>query len=225
MRTEAFASEETFRWYCKFLDAFRLQKVNQCKGTEDKVRSLCCGLLLQYAVWQETGKKPPIALRYGIGAYGKPYLLDHPRLHFNLSHSGSYAALAVSDAEVGIDIQQSRPVKEAFVKRVLCTAEYEQYERQKALSDKEAEDYFFRCWCAKESYGKLCGLGLGRVLAEACCEAEKGYIAVQNSCIPCRDYRIGKDCRMNACVYERETLLGIDFPKEVTCLQLSHILS
>lgn len=36
--------------------------------------------------------------------HGKPYLLNYPDVHFNISHSGEYVACAVADSPVGVDI-------------------------------------------------------------------------------------------------------------------------
>ena len=39
-------------------------------------------------------------------AYGKPFLINAVEIHYNISHSGSYAACVVADLPVGIDIEQ-----------------------------------------------------------------------------------------------------------------------
>ncbi|MBO5093788.1 MAG: 4'-phosphopantetheinyl transferase superfamily protein [Lachnospiraceae bacterium] len=174
--TELFHKEENFQRGLAWTDAARLEKIHACRVTEDKVRSLCCGLLLQYALRMtekaETGKGQGESvcaagkreLRYGYGSHGKPYLPDYPRYHFNLSHSGAYAAIAFGDHEVGVDIQKRRPVREALARRVLSKAEYAYY---MTLADmREREDWFFRCWCRMESRGKLTGEGLAPHLEE-----------------------------------------------------------
>lgn len=226
MNTDEVREAEAFRMGCSRVDEFRLQKINQCKSIEDKVRSLCCGLLLQYAVREELGSEAERSLRYHIGAYGKPYFRDYPQLHFNLSHSGCYAALAFSSQEVGIDIQKKHVVRERLAGRILSEREYRQYCELKNKTEKLAEEYFFRCWCARESYGKLCGQGIFRILEGSCYETETGRISRNGKAAAlCREYLIDAEYMMNVCIYERERSCTERFPEEVTCLKLSHILS
>ena len=45
-------------------------------------------------------------LEIGLGEYGKPYLAAHPGIEFNISHSGLYVVVAVSDVPVGIDVEE-----------------------------------------------------------------------------------------------------------------------
>ena len=73
--------------------------------------------------------------------HGKPYLEGNP-LYFNLSHSGGMIALAVSDHEVGVDLQQRSDVPPAVRRR---------------LSEQENQEDFFRLWTAKEAYVKFLG--------------------------------------------------------------------
>lgn len=182
--TEAFQKEENFQRALAWVDAERLKKICACRVTGDKVRSLCCGLLLQYALraaktadtaracgrnLSADGKRE---LRYGYGAHGKPYLQDYPQYHFNLSHSGAYAAIAFGGREVGIDVQQRRPVKEGLAKKILTKAEYAHYTSLAGI--REREDWFFRCWCRKESRGKLTGEGIAPQLMEKPGAAETG---------------------------------------------------
>ncbi len=117
---------------------------------------------------------------------GKPYILHVP-WHYNLSHSGDYVALAISDVPVGVDIQQMRPYKDSLVKRFFSEKEAALYEsllssdvpkestpagesrvsadvlRQNDAKQQVFEDgetLFYTLWCRKEAYGKLLGTGL-----------------------------------------------------------------
>ncbi len=91
-------------------------------------------------------------IRVEIGEQGKPYLPDHPKVHFNLSHSGNRVICAVGPVEVGCDVET---VKESHIKTVIrCFAESEQI-----VAARSAEN-FFRLWTLKESIVKLSGKGL-----------------------------------------------------------------
>lgn len=51
----------------------------------------------------------PLELRFSVGSHGKPALIDGGGLEFNLSHAGSWAALAVArNVPVGVDIERIR---------------------------------------------------------------------------------------------------------------------
>ena len=69
--------------------------------------------VLRYVVGHYAGYQPA-ALRFGVGPYGKPYLVapTAPRLSFNVSHSGAHAIIAVTNGpRVGVDIER---VRESF---------------------------------------------------------------------------------------------------------------
>lgn len=80
---------------------------------------------------------------------GKPFFPDRADIKFNLSHSGEYAVAAVSDREVGVDIEWIRPVNPRIADRYLHGIV-----RGTRVAD------IIEAWCRKESYGKFTGAGL-----------------------------------------------------------------
>jgi len=96
---------------------------------------------------------------------GKPYLLNSP-LYFNLSHSGSFAALAVTAAgEIGVDIETIR------TRNFLAIAErYFHADELKQLAtsnDSTREQLFFKLWTLKEAFFKATGGGISSGLDKA----------------------------------------------------------
>lgn len=83
---------------------------------------------------------------------GKPYLKDC-HLHFNVSHSGEYLAIAVSKSPVGIDIQKRKDIKEGMYRKVVQPQEA-------VLIEQDKENDFLRLWTLKESFVKAEGKGL-----------------------------------------------------------------
>ncbi len=84
---------------------------------------------------------------------GKPYYLNSSDLHFSISHSNGYVAVAISTKPIGIDLQVFKSVNDKLVKRV-CTAEEREF--IKRVGDKG----FIKIWTAKESYSKCAGVKL-----------------------------------------------------------------
>ena len=102
---------------------------------------------------------PARRLIFAYNAFGKPRLaMARPPLHFNLSHSGGMAVLAVSDRyEVGVDIERIQPLKEDVAGHFFSPAE------RSALTSLPPDDYleaFYRCWTRKEAFVKAHGAGL-----------------------------------------------------------------
>ena len=90
----------------------------------------------------------------------KPVLKSKKGLFFNISHSDDYVALALSDVEVGCDIQEIRPYNPKVAVRHYCENETAMIEN----SD-DKDDTFIRLWALKESILKYSGKGLSGGLA------------------------------------------------------------
>ncbi|MBO5937779.1 MAG: 4'-phosphopantetheinyl transferase superfamily protein [Clostridia bacterium] len=85
----------------------------------------------------------------------KPVLESDKGLYFNISHSGDYVVAAISDSEVGCDIQEVRTYNPRVAGRNYCQRETDLIER--SLSKDEV---FIRLWALKESVLKYTGKGL-----------------------------------------------------------------
>ena len=143
-----------------------------------KSRALLRGLLAQH-----TGV-PAQNLDLVAGPFGKPQLADGCGLHFNISHSGGMALVAISSEEIGIDIERmDMPADHRGVAQtVFAPSEIETLESADASNLSET---FFSLWTRKEAYLKATGQGFssdlgaistaaGARVQDASCEAGDG---------------------------------------------------
>lgn len=108
---------------------------------------LCEALRTQYHILT-----PPHFTR---NEHGKPTLLEHPHLHFNLSHCRVAVLCALHDAPIGVDVERIRPFKETLARYTM-----NEEEMQQILQSNEPALTFCRLWTAKEAVVKLKGTGL-----------------------------------------------------------------
>jgi 4'-phosphopantetheinyl transferase len=110
---------------------------------------------------------PPGEVAFVYGPRGKPALAgppgsDSPR--FNLAHSGGLALCAVSGSgEVGVDLEEIRPLADAQAVARLVFTEGEQDELARSPAG-QREALFFNGWTRKEAFVKAGGDGLSRPL-------------------------------------------------------------
>ena len=95
--------------------------------------------------------------------HGKPSIVGHPEIFFNLSHSGDYAVCAFGDNPIGIDIQKIVPYNEKTAKRV-CS--FEEFEFIQKSCDKAEE--FTKLWTKKEAVAKMEGTGISSCGIKTC---------------------------------------------------------
>jgi 4'-phosphopantetheinyl transferase len=93
--------------------------------------------------------------------HGKPMIVGHPEIFFNLSHCKEAAICVVSDQPVGVDVESVRSFNESLVRYTMNEAEVKEIE--------SAEDQavaFIRLWTMKESALKLIGTGISNELKQ-----------------------------------------------------------
>lgn len=101
----------------------------------------------------------PTELTFSLNQYGKPSLVNST-LEFNLSHSGNFALIAVTQGrKVGVDVERIRQGISSHVIAQQYFSKSEVAELQ-SLPLEQREAAFFTCWTRKEAYIKAQGLGL-----------------------------------------------------------------
>lgn len=149
--------------YCNIEDldlkrAYKLVSKNRQEKIDfyrfDKDKKLSCGayLLLKKLLSDENITNPI----FKTEKYGKAYISNYENIYFNLSHSGKIVLCAISDMEVGADVEYNDPeIDLNIAKHYFYNSEYENI-----MNAKNKADEFFKYWVLKESYMKYTGLGM-----------------------------------------------------------------
>ncbi len=108
---------------------------------------LCEGLRKEYGITEK-----PV---FEYGEHGKPFILGHPEIHFNMSHCREAAICAISETPVGIDVESIREYRESLVHYTMNDDEIAEitHSPNPALA-------FIRYWTMKEAVLKLSGEGI-----------------------------------------------------------------
>ena len=151
-------SDEQYLKHLNALPAWRGEKALQYKKLDDRKRSVLAFVLLQRALREEYGITEVPEFVYN--EFGKPSLPNLP-IHFSLSHCKDAVACAVSDYNIGIDVESIVPYNPDVARRVCTAAELEMLEQS---DDKDVE--FIKLWTVKEAISKYEGMGLSLPFAE-----------------------------------------------------------
>ena len=148
MKTDPLREEAVWRRVLEGISPQRREKALALRRQEDRLRSLAAAVLLDTALrpWGRRERD----MRYRFTGMGKPFFPELPDFHFSLSHAGEVAVCAVSDREIGADVERRRPVSDTLLRRY-----FSEKERQ------TVEPLWL--WVRKESYGKLTGRGLAEL--------------------------------------------------------------
>ena len=137
-----------------FLSEQRMKVIENITNKKVRAEKICSYALLRYAIFMEYGIDELFVFNYG--KVEKPYLRDYPRIFFNMSHAGGYCACGVSDEEIGVDLQDYRPMREDITCKICTKKEIDEIYCSCSPTPSETT---CRMWCMKESYGKLTGKG------------------------------------------------------------------
>ncbi len=147
--------------YMNLLPAEEQLRISNYKREEDRLSALAAKALLMLCI-----KQMGISAdwrRLKRNAYGKPYLEGSEGLvNFNISHSGSYAVVAISTkVAVGVDIESIRPIQVDDFENCFTLEEW-----QTIRKSNNSLTQFFTYWSIKEAAIKAAGKGLSIPLTD-----------------------------------------------------------
>lgn len=157
MRLDGDCSDEQSLALYEMLPKERKESVDRAKNQEIAKKRLYTGAFLQHLLSKETGLSVE-QLHYRYNEWGKPELDCARDVYFNLSHSGGYVVLAVSDHPVGADVEHKTRGYVSLAKRCFCEEEYRDIMSKQEETDRER--CFLEYWTMKESYIKCIGEGM-----------------------------------------------------------------
>ena len=148
--------EEVFHRCLLWLPKDLRHPIMRLRRKEDRDRSMLGALLIRYAL-SRTCSLPWKDIQIQKNEYGKPFLAASPNIHFNLSHSGQWIVVMLSEHPVGVDVEQIKSIDFTGLDLFFTSREWDRlssYEGQQKL------EYFYDLWTLKESYMKALGVGM-----------------------------------------------------------------
>jgi len=108
---------------------------------------LCQGLRQEYGITEL-----PL---FGYGEHGKPYIVGHPEIHFNMSHCREAAICVLSHQPVGVDVESVRSFSDSLIS-------YAMNDEEAAIISQAARPdlAFIKIWTQKEAVLKFTGEGI-----------------------------------------------------------------
>ena len=125
---------------------------------KDAQNCLLSDVLARVEICRITGLSNEL-LEFSTNEYGKPFLVNNPHIHFNISHTDDYVTFAIADEPVGIDIETMKPIDLRIAERFFTTDE------TTYIMAGDQIQRFYEVWTKKESRIKWEGRGLHKLLS------------------------------------------------------------
>ncbi|HEY4874669.1 MAG TPA: 4'-phosphopantetheinyl transferase superfamily protein [Puia sp.] len=144
-----------------FLQIFNKEetaKALRYRNEDDKQRYIFGRGTLRFLLGKYLNKFPN-TIQFAIGADKKPLLNKNSgdNLHFNISHSGDFVLIAISNSEIGVDIEKINP--DFFYKEIL-NSNFSKEEIDFIQNSIQPIESFYLLWTRKESLVKATSKGL-----------------------------------------------------------------
>jgi phosphopantetheine--protein transferase-like protein len=162
IHTDSYSSDAV-SLFQKLLSVQELEKASKFRFIKDQHRYIITHAMLRTILGRYL-KLVPAEIDFISNDYGKPSLPEkYEKIHFNLSHSKGFSALAFSTkSEIGIDIERIDP---EFDFDAIANAHFSKAENRFLHAEKrESRNRFYTLWTRKEAFLKAVGTGIGENL-------------------------------------------------------------
>ena len=164
-------SEAEFRNYFDAMSSERKESTLRLQNAKKQKSRIAADYLCRTALSDFCGIEKE-KIEFALSASGKPFAVNC-RACFNISHSGDHVICAVSDKEIGIDIEKIRPINPKIAEKFACDDELDYIHSN--------ETGFFEIWTLKEAYFKCIGTGLGANIKSVSFKiSENGVVCSEN---------------------------------------------
>lgn len=182
--------------FLKLISNEKLDKINRYKFREDYLRSLYGDILVRSEIMKQL-KVPNSCIKFKLNEYGKPSIEGYDNLFFNISHSEDWVICAISNEEVGVDIEKIEKAPIEVAEHYFHSREYKLI---KSKDSEEIDEFFYRMWTLKESYIKWIGKGLSKQLDSFSINEDinNGFYIEEN-----------KELRLNQCKFDKDYIISL----------------
>ncbi len=144
-------SEEFLNIFYQNINSDKKKRIDKLINKEDKYRSIIGEILLSKLINNYKD------LEFVTNKNGKPYITNK-NIYFNISHSNEYVICAISNKEIGIDIEKIRNININIINKFATTKEKEYILENNTLNR------LFKIYTLKEAYIKCIGENMTKLL-------------------------------------------------------------
>ena len=133
-----------------------IERADRYRRPNDQLRFTCTRGWLRVLLARYLNR-PPDRIEFVAGINRKPALKQSTTWHFNVSHSGNWALIAIAKTPVGIDLEWVNP---DFSFRDVLLSSFSTSEQQCIDACEDARLCFYQLWTRKEALAKATAKGV-----------------------------------------------------------------
>jgi 4'-phosphopantetheinyl transferase len=157
-KIKIFSEKRLLNLFLQMFNKEETEKALRYRSEEDKLRYIFGRGALRFLLGKYLNKFPN-TIQFALGADKKPLLNKNSgdNMHFNISHSGDFVLIAISNSEVGVDIEKISP---DFSYKEILQSNFSKEEIDFIQNSLHAIESFYLLWTRKESLVKATSKGL-----------------------------------------------------------------
>jgi 4'-phosphopantetheinyl transferase len=164
-------SDEMLKNHFAVMDEQKKSEILSLPSDVKKKQKIAADMLCRSMISEKCGIAPECIV-FAKSENGKPYAVN-ANVFFSISHSADTVVCAVSEKEIGIDIEKTRNIRLRVAEKFATEAEIGYIG--------EDIDRFFEIWTLKEAFFKCKGTGLGSDIKSVCFEITEGIVSCSDN--------------------------------------------